>query len=132
MKDLFGENIHSILKDKNVEGIPLKNINTLRDILNDKTLMNKFWKQFENNFTANCDTDDFYMKTEDFIYRINLLVNDYIIPTYGDISNKAIKEKIEDMVNNNIDLYSAVSYDDTDILIIEDFYDIDNGKEIGI
>ena len=62
---------------------------------------------------------------------LDIITQTNIKETYSQLEDNLMELK-ENMVNNNIDLYSAVSYDDTDILIIEDFYDIDNGKEFGI
>ena len=47
-KEQFKENISSILEDKNVESIPLKNIEILNYILNDEELLNQMYKHFED------------------------------------------------------------------------------------
>lgn len=132
MKNIFKENLNSLLNDKSVENIPLKEVSILSYLINDDDLFDNIYNHFKKEFNSLFEIDDLYMKSEDFMYRLNLLVNDYIIPRYGNINNHDIKEKVKELVNRNIDLYSSVSYDDTDILIIEDFYDIDNGKEFGI
>lgn len=132
MKNIFKANLNSFLNDKAVENIPLKNVSVLSYLINEDDLFDNMYNHFKKEFNSLFEINDLYMKSEDFMYRLNLLVNDYIIPRYGNINNHDIKEKVKELVNRNIDLYSSVSYDDTDILIIEDFYDIDNGKEFGI
>lgn len=132
MKDQFKENISSILEDKNVESIPLKNIEILNYIFYDKELLNQMYKHFEDNFNLEFEDDDLYMKTEDFVYRLNMLVNDCIIPKYDFQDKEDIKNKVQELVDNNIDLYSGVSYDKSDRIVLDEFCELCNEMEINI
>ena len=132
MKEQFKENISSILEDKNVESIPLKNIEILNYIFYDKELLNQMYKHFEDNFNLEFEDDDLYMKTEDFVYRLNMLVNDCIIPKYDFQDKEDIKNKVQELVDNNIDLYSGVSYDKSDRIVLDEFCELCNEMEINI
>lgn len=132
MKEQFRENVISILEDKNVEGIPLRNINTLKYIFNDDELFEKMYKHFEHNFLNEFDDDDLYMKCEDYVYRLNMLVNKCIIPIYNLQESEDIKNMVNQLLDNSIDLYSAVSYDKTDKVILDKFCEICNERKIGI
>lgn len=131
-KEQFKENISSILEDKNVESIPLKNIEILNYILNDKELLNQMYKHFEDNFNLEFEEDDLYMKTEDFVYRLNMLVNDFVIPKYDFHDKEDIKNKVQELVDSNIDLYSGVSYDKSDRIVLDEFCELCNEMEINI
>lgn len=131
-KEQFKENISSILEDKNVESIPLKNIEILNYILNDKELLNQMYKHFEDNFNLEFEDDDLYMKTEDFVYRLNMLVNDFVIPKYDFHDKEDIKNKVQELVDSNIDLYSGVSYDESDRIVLDEFCELCNEMEINI
>lgn len=129
MKEQFKENLSLILENKNVGGVTLRNVNLLKEILNDKPLFDEMYKQFENNFIINCDENDLYTKSEDYMYRLNMLVNDCLIPNYDLNEIENIKRRISELVYQEIDLYSAVSYDATDESILEEFYGM--CKEMG-
>lgn len=131
-KEQFKENISSILEDKNVESIPLKNIEILNYILNDEELLNQMYKHFEDNFNLEFEEDDLYMKTEDFVYRLNMLVNDFVIPKYDFHDKEDIKNKVQELVDSNIDLYSGVSYDESDRIVLDEFCELCNEMEINI
>lgn len=131
-KEQFKENISSILEDKNVESIPLKNIEILNYILNDEELLNQMYKHFEDNFNLEFEEDDLYMKTEDFVYRLNMLVNDFVIPKYDFHDKEDIKNKVQELVDSNIDLYSGVSYDESDRIVLAEFCELCNEMEINI
>ena len=131
-KEQFKENISSILEDKNVESIPLKNIEILNHILNDKELLNQMYKHFEDNFNLEFEDDNLYMKTEDFVYRLNMLVNDCVIPKYDFHDKEDIKNKVQELVDSNIDLYSGVSYDKSDRIVLDEFCELCNEMEINI
>lgn len=132
MKNIFKANLISLLHDKNVESIPLKNINVLSFLINEDDIFDKMYNLFQKEFISSFKIDDLYMKSEDFIYRLNLLVNEYIIPNYGYVDNYQIKYKLEKLIDAGVDLYSAVSYDDTDIIVLEEFYEFDSRKDLRV
>lgn len=115
-----------------MESIPLKNIEILNYILNDEELLNQMYKHFEDNFNLEFEEDDLYMKTEDFVYRLNMLVNDFVIPKYDFHDKEDIKNKVQELVDSNIDLYSGVSYDESDRIVLDEFCELCNEMEINI
>lgn len=132
MKKQFKRNIFHILNDEKVENIPLRNIDILKYLINDNKLFDKMYNQFLREFSQQFEIKDLYMKSEDFIYRLNLLVNDCIIPNYN-MSKDKIRNMIHYLVNSNIDLYSGVSYNDMDDReILEEFYEMCSERKIGI
>lgn len=122
MKKDYINNINSILNDGSVENVPIKNINILKSIFLSDDIGNSLYKGFEKDFTSsNYNIDDLYCKTEDLVYRIHLLVNEYLIPTHDLHDDNSIKEVVKDLIDKGADFYSSVSYDDSDNEIIEDY-----------
>lgn len=131
MKKEYLENVDSILNDGNVENIPLKNIDILKSIFHDDEVGDSLYKNFEDNYhLISSDLDDLYSKCGDLIYRMNLLVNDCLIVKYEVNDESSIKEIINDFISNDADFYSAVSYDDFDNEIIDEFEMLYN--EVGV
>ena len=116
----YTKNIKDILRDKNVENCPLSNIDLLKNILFDNVLGYKIYKKFLNNFNDLEDMDMLFSKTQDLVYRLNYVINNWLIPTYN-LSNHEIKETIKKLVDYDADFYSAVSYDDSDKEMVYDF-----------
>lgn len=118
------ENIDSILKNGNIEKIKIERTNLLKDIIfNSWKFSDKLFIKFIDNFyNSNFNFDDLIMKTQDMIYRINLIVNKLLIPKYNFDNAIDISSLLLDiMEEEDLDFYSAVSYDDNDKEIIEEF-----------
>lgn len=123
MKKNYYENIQYILNDGEIEGIPLKNVSILKKIFSDKSINKLLYKGFKNNYENEYgDSFDYlFMKVEDMVYRIFLLVNYSICDKYGITDENVIKDTIYNLLkNNDISFYDAVSYDDYDLEIIRD------------
>ena len=124
MKKLFDNAIENIINDKKVNNIPLKNINTIKYVLNDKNMNKKLYKKFKINY-ENIYGDDIeclYMKVEDMIYRCHLLINSVIIDKYGITDNNSIKDAINLYLDSDYcDLFDSVSYDNSDLEFVENY-----------
>lgn len=131
-KDDFLDNVEDILNVGFVESRPLSNIDILKDISLDDNLMNLFYKEFENNFPYEDGTDMLFSKTQDFICRLDMAINDWLIPIHGIKTIEDIKKIFVDLIFDGIDLYSAVSYDKVDKEIIEEFESIFPNMDINI
>ncbi len=129
-KEEFMDILNDILIEGKVENIPLSNIDILKDILKDNDLTNLFFLEFEKNYPY--DDDILVCKTQDFIYRLNLAVNEWLIPKHNLTNVEDIKSKLFDLVFDDIDLYSAVNYNDFDKEIIEDFEELFPQEDISI
>ncbi len=129
-KEEFMDILNDILIEGKVENVPLSNIDILKDILKDNDLTNLFFLEFEKNYPY--DDDILVCKTQDFIYRLNLAVNEWLIPKHNLTSVEDIKSKLFDLVFDDIDLYSAVNYNDFDKEIIEDFEELFPQEDISI
>lgn len=123
-KQDFLDNVEDILNVGIIENKPLSNIDILKNISRDDNLMNLFYLEFEKNYPYEDGMDMLFTKTQDFIYRLNMSINDWLIPMH-DISNpEDIKKTLCDLIFENIDLYSAVSFDDSDKEITDEFESI--------
>ena len=129
-KEEFMDILNDILIEGKVENIPLSNIDILKDILKDNDLTNLFFLEFEKNYPY--DDDILVCKTQDFIYRLNLAVNEWLIPKHNLTNVEDIKSKLFDLVFDDIDLYSAVNYNDFDKEIIQDFEELFPQEDISI
>lgn len=129
-KEEFMEILNDILIDGKVENYQLSNIDLLKVLLKDNDLTNLFFLEFERNYPY--DDDILVCKTQDFIYRLNLAINDWLIPKYDITDIEDIKSTLIDLTINHIDLYSAVNYDDSDKEIIEEFDELLPQKDISI
>ena len=119
----FNKCIDNILEDKQIENIPLDNIDILRDLLYHKRLNKKFYKGFKNNYELEYgdDLDYLVMKVQDFVYRLHLLVNNIISNEQEKVEFDFIYNTICTFLeNNSISFYDAVSYDSFDNEIIEE------------
>lgn len=120
MKKDYLQNINDILTEGIVEGQTLNNIDVLKEIFNDTEINNLLYKNFKSNFDFSFSYDDLYMKTQDLVYRVNILVDNLIVPLYGNKDFTKIKNEMKSFAQSDIDLYSAVSYDDSDKEFIEE------------
>ena len=130
MEQEFISNIQNILDEKQIENIPLTRVDLLKDVLNDKELFEMFYSNFSKYFNENFSIEDLLMKTEDFLYRLHYVIDKWLIP----IHHKETKNEIIEFFKNlkNIDLYSGVSYDDSDKEILEELEETFHGKEYKI
>lgn len=123
-KNDFNNNINQILNSKKIENINLKNVNILKYILSNKIINKQLYKGFKENYekTYGDDLEYLYMKIEDLVYRVNLLVNNCIIDKYGISDENFIKSVVLLFIEDkNISFYDAVSFDDYDYEIVSEF-----------
>lgn len=120
----FLEISREILEDEIIEGqyIDIKSEHYIRTLLNDYQFVKRIYKPFYDNLINNCSIDEMYMKVQDCLYRLDMLISKVLIKKYNINDYEDIKDKIEKLIDDNIDLYSAVSYDSSDNEIIEEFY----------
>ena len=117
----FLDNIKDIINVGIIENTPLSNIDILKDISKDDNLMNLFYLEFEKNYPYEDGEDMLLCKTQDFVYRLNMAINDWLIPMHEINTIDNIKKTLIDLIFEDIDLYSAVSYDKSDYELIEEF-----------
>lgn len=122
MNYYFFKNASNILKNGEIENIKIKNIDILESIFRDSDLADKLYNGFIKNYNSEFDNNDMLLtKTNDFMYRLSLLINDSLIPIHKIDETKDIKDALNYLLEKDIDLYSAVSYDPSDMEIIEEF-----------
>lgn len=132
MKKEFLDNVEDILSEGVIENKPLSNIDILKSISKDDNLMNLFYLEFEKAYPMEEGTDMLFTKTQDFVYRLNMAVSDWLIPIHEIDTIDKIKSTFVDLICEDIDLYSAVSYDESDKEIIEEFEFLLPKKDIHI
>lgn len=132
MKKEFLDNVENILSEGVIENRPLSNIDILKNISKDDNLMNLFYLEFEKAYPMDEGTDMLFTKTQDFVYRLNMAVSDWLIPIHEIDTIDKIKSTFVDLIFEDIDLYSAVSYDESDKEIIEEFEFLLPKKDIHI
>jgi hypothetical protein len=124
MKKYFDENIIDILNEKQIENIPLKNIDTLKYIFSDKEIKKSLYKGFKTyyNIMYGNDMDWCLMKVQDMLYRIHLLVNCSLYDNFGITDKNVIKDVVLKFARDgDILLYESVEYNDYDLEIVNDF-----------
>ena len=118
----FNNCINDIFNEKKIENRNISNIDILKSVVNDKSINDSLYNGFINNYENEYGNDEsnLLMKLQDMVYRLHLLINYNIIDKYNLKDNNIIKDALEQLITNNtIDLYDAVSYDDSDYEIIE-------------
>ena len=118
----FNNCINDIFNEKKIENRNISNIDILKSVVNDKSINDSLYKGFINNYENEYGNDEsnLLMKLQDMVYRLHLLINYNIIDKYNLKDNNIIKDALEQLITNNtIDLYDAVSYDDSEYEIIE-------------
>ena len=127
-KELFKENVLDIISEGNIVNYyRIYHKATLKSVINDNNLLDKIYDKFMKNYPIEYDEDDFYMKCQDFVCRLNMFVNSCIIDYYKIYDNEEIMSIINFQVDNDIDLYGAVSYDANDIEILAGFIEYTGG-----
>lgn len=114
----FNNNINDILDNGNIENIPIPNADLIKSIVLDSKLNKILFKNFKNNYKSiyGDDLENFYMKVQDLLYRLHLLVNYILINNLDVNKEEVIYDAIYSyVINDSISLYDAVNYDDTDL-----------------
>ncbi len=127
----FNKNIIDILNIGSIESIKIFNNDLIRDVVLDKNLNEILFKKFKNNYECiyGDDIDNFYMKTQDLLYRLNLLINNIIIDKLNISNEKEIYNVVYSYVtNDSVCLYDAVNYDNTDLQELNDSVVLESEK----
>lgn len=114
----FNNNINDILDNGNIENIPIPNVDLIKSIVLDSNLNKILFKKFKNNYRSiyGDDLENFYMKVQDLLYRLHLLINHILINNLDVNKEEVIYDAIYSyVINDSISLYDAVNYDDTDL-----------------
>ena len=114
----FNNNINDILDNGNIENIPIPNVDLIKSIVLDSNLNKILFKKFKNNYKSiyGDDLENFYMKIQDLLYRLHLLINHILINNLDVNKEEVIYDAIYSyVINDSISLYDAVNYDDTDL-----------------
>lgn len=118
----FNKTINEVLDEGKIENKDIKNIDTLRYILEDKKINKCLYDGFTKNYEMEYGSNREYllMKIQDMLYRLHLLVNYNFVERYGVVDNDTIKNAVSILIDNeNIDFYDAVSFDDSDFEIVD-------------
>lgn len=124
MKKLFDDAVRDIIDSKSVNNIPLKNIEIIKYVLNDKDINKRIYKMFKEDYVVvfGNDKDYLFMKVEDMVYRVNLIINSIIIDLYGITDKNTIKSAIVSLLDNHETyLFDGISYDSSDYEVIHDY-----------
>ena len=128
----FKENIEDILNVGLIEGKPIRQLDMLKDIYKDDNLTHLFFLEFEKNYPYEDGLDMLFCKVQDFVYRLDMAINDWLIPTHNLDTLNDIKSTLMDLIFEDIDLYSAVNYDESDKELIDEFESIFPNQDIKI
>ena len=71
--------------------------------------------------------DEIYYMDGNNLYNLRRM-----FPKYDFHDKEDIKNKVQELVDNNIDLYSGVSYDKSDRIVLDEFCELCNEMEINI
>lgn len=123
-KQEFYDSINQILNEGTIEGINIPNVDSIRYIINNEKINNKLYHEFCRNYNMMFENDVSMIqcKLQDMIYRIHLL--DY---HFADNHAIASQDDIVRYINSSLDLknddlFDAVSYDESDLEIVQDFF----------
>ncbi len=120
----FKNSIKTILNNGIIEGIPIKKKDFLQFLFEDKYLFHSFYNNFNRFYPEEYGKDMIFTKIQDFIYRLDLVISDWLIPIRHKETDLEIKYSIMDLINKDADFYSAVSYDNSDREILDEFENI--------
>lgn len=120
IKKYLFENIKDILSDGHIENYKIKQKFIINEIFKDKKLNKEIYKQFYNNF-LNFEIDDLFMKTQDLLYRLDVLIDQYFIKEKGLSEPKDIIYDLKQLMNDDIDLTSGTDYTED----MEQLFDFD-------
>ena len=113
----FNININDILNNGKIENIPIPNVNMIKNIILESNLNKQLFAKFKSNYelTYGNDLEYFYMKVQDLLYRLHLLINLILVGKLDIDKEEYIYDAIYFYVTNDfLNLYDAVNYDDTD------------------
>ena len=119
----FKNNITNILSDSCIENITIKQLEILKELSMDSNLIHLFFLDFESNYPYEDGLDLQYLKTQDFLYRLDNIVNDWIILKHKIMKLSDIKKVLINLISENYDFYSAVNYDNSDEKMFEEYGD---------
>lgn len=121
-RSIFNENIDSILNDGKIENISIPNIDEIKSIIMDEELNKLLYQVFKKNYesTYGDDTDYIYLKIQDLLYRLHLLINHILIEEYAIKDKNDIYDAVYNYVLDNSILYDSVNYDDSDLDELKD------------
>lgn len=114
----FNDNINDILDSGNIENISIPNVDLIKRIILNVNLNKILFKKFKDNYksTYGDDLENFYMKVQDLLYRLHLLINHILISSLDVTKEEDIFDAVYSyIVNDSLSLYDAVNYDDTDL-----------------
>lgn len=114
----FNDNINDILDSGNIENISIPNVDLIKRIILNVNLNKILFKKFKDNYksTYGDNLENFYMKVQDLLYRLHLLINHILISSLDVTKEEDIFDAIYSyIVNDSLSLYDAVNYDDTDL-----------------
>lgn len=120
--ELFNKHVDDILNTGMIENISIPNTNKIKNIVLNNQLNPIIFNNFIDNYESEYgnDSDFFIMKIQDLLYRLHLLINHIFINKYDITDDDFIYDTIfYYIINNTINLYDAVSYDDTDLKELE-------------
>ena len=131
MEKDYNNNIDYILNMGKIENISLDNLDILKDVIKDDELSKKLYNEFKSNFDYLYE-DDYLMKTQDLVYRLSLFINKCLLDKHDIKEIDDIKHTINKALDNGLDLCSAVSYDENDEEILDEFEYVMDEMEIKI
>ena len=114
----FNNNINDILNSGTIENVPIPNVDLIKSIILENNLNYLLFDKFKKNYksTYGDDLEFFYIKIQDLIYRLHLLINHILINKLDDNKEDYIYNAIFlYVINDSLTLYDAINYDDTDI-----------------
>ena len=114
----FNNNINDILNSGTIENVPIPNVDLIKSIILENNLNYLLFDKFKKNYksTYGDDLEFFYIKIQDLLYRLHLLINHILINKLDDNKEDYIYNAIYlYVINDSLTLYDAVNYDDTDI-----------------
>ena len=114
----FNNNINDILNSGTIENVPIPNVDLIKSIILENNLNYLLFDKFKKNYksTYGDDLEFFYIKIQDLLYRLHLLINHILINKLDDNKEDYIYNAIYlYVINDSLTLYDAANYDDTDI-----------------
>ena len=119
----FNNNINDILDEEKIENIPIPNVDMIKSIILESNLNKILFDKFKRNYksTYGNDLEYFYMKVQDLLYRLHLLINHILINKLDIDKEEYVYDAIYSyVINDSLTLYDAVNYDDTDLEELKD------------
>lgn len=119
----FNNNINDILDEGKIENIPIPNVDMIKSIILESNLNKILFDKFKRNYKSSHgnDLEYFYMKVQDLLYRLHLLINHILINKLDIDKEEYVYDAIYSyVINDSLTLYDAVNYDDTDLEELKD------------